>query len=750
MPAFTELDGFEQTAYRPILRLSEGAVADVLLAEHTGLEKLVVIKVLRAEAARDPLFVERLRLEAQTLSRFTSPHLPLVTDVGRTLQRRPYFVMEHLLGHTLDKELSARGALGVADAISVARQILEGLAVVHAAGIVHRAISPEHLFLVQHGEAHWTLKILNFGMAKVVGVDDTKFAPRPVALATRKCDLQTLSRCLAPEQISGEPVDERVDVYAVGCVLFTALTGHPPFVDSAHTDFLQAHLELKSCAPSAVATTMAIPPALDAAVLRALAKAPADRFPTARAFSDELAKIAALGSTVSDKLAPEASSPTLGESQANLFRPGDTFERFEITELIGSGFMGEVYEVAHRHQDRRYAIKFLRLTHRTDVDKVERSVAEAEAMMRMDHANIVRVHDAGVTADGTVWMRMDRLHGKTLRELMARTRLSAITALHVAEEIAWGLDHAHEHSVIHRDVKPENVFVTTEPRVVLLDLGLAKFIPYDLKRTSPLRLLGTMAYAAPERLAGATLVDGRVDIYALGVLLFEVLAGEHPFADVVDDAAALGHAHLTREPQRLVELGLPTYIDVLVRQLMAKDPDRRFFTAADSAKALRVARLRLMGDVREGSYPDDGLRLDVAVSSARREHLVEPPLKEETHPPAEAIFVSPARRRGRMWPLGAMAVLLAAAGVVARAWLRAPAQELTVSTSPSADSPTAPVLSTPTSDSSAATEVAALLSASATGTSSSAPTSSSDPSTRTVTQKPRVLPPPVKRPKLPF
>jgi serine/threonine-protein kinase len=351
-----------------------------------------------------------------------------------------------------------------------------------------------------------------------------------------------------------------------------------------------------------------------------------------------------------------------------MFRLGDTFERFEITELLGMGFMGEVYEVAHRHQDRRYAIKFLRLAHRSDVDKVERSLAEAEVMLRMDHANIVRVHDAGVTTDGTVWMRMDRLYGKTLRELIGRTRLSPISALHLVEEIAWGLDHAHELSVIHRDVKPENVFVTTEPRVVLLDLGLAKFIPHELEKTGPLRLLGTMAYAAPERIVGATLIDGRVDIYSLGVVLFEMLAGAHPFADVLTDPEALGHAHLTREPQGLTELGLPEYVLSLVRKLMAKDPDGRHFTASDCAKALRAARQRLVDDAQEGRYIDEGLRLEGVASPMRRGYVAPAPAQEGSMASATVAPATAARAKWRL--LGVAGVLLGAAVMIGGAWLR--------------------------------------------------------------------------------
>ncbi|WP_437938765.1 serine/threonine-protein kinase [Sorangium sp. So ce341] len=301
-------DELEGTPYRALRRLGRGGMGEVLEAEHRALRKRVVVKLVRRALAGDPRFADRLRVEAQALAAVSSPHVVAVLDLGRTPAGRPYLVMERLEGRTLGEELVRRGALPVAEAIDLVRQVLAGLAAAHRVGLVHRDVKLDNVFLCAPGSAApgggRVAKLLDFGVAKVLdgGVEpgaagapgaERTFALEGPAYPTEAGLLVGTPRTASPEQARCQPVDARADVYAVGLLMYTLLVGHGPF---AHLDdaleVLRAHVLEAPCPPSLRAAQL-IPPALDRAVLRALAKRAEERFQSAEAFAEELGRIAA-------------------------------------------------------------------------------------------------------------------------------------------------------------------------------------------------------------------------------------------------------------------------------------------------------------------------------------------------------------------------------------------------------------------------------------------------------------------------
>lgn len=279
-------------------------------------------------------------------------------------------------------------------------------------------------------------------------------------------------------------------------------------------------------------------------------------------------------------------------------RPGDLCDRYEIVRLIAVGDIGTVYEAAHSFTRQRIALKCVRLRQPTAPDNLERMRREAISLSRIDHANLVTVHDADVTPDGLVWIAMELLEGQTLRELLLRSGpLPVRTALHFAMEIASGLHAAHELGVVHRDVKPENVFVTTGHQVKVLDLGTATFRGWGLNATDPIRLHETPAYMSPEHAQGQKL-DRRADIYALGLVLYEMIAGQHAFADVLATPSsalgALGTVQLRGAPRPLTEIApaCPPYIGAVVAKALSLDRDARYASMAELADALHAAAPR--------------------------------------------------------------------------------------------------------------------------------------------------------------
>jgi eukaryotic-like serine/threonine-protein kinase len=267
-------------------------MGEVFEAVHVGLNKPVVVKLLHQAMAKDPRFADRLRVEAQTLASLESPFLVSVSDIGCTPDKRPFFAMELLHGATLRQVLDRRGPLTPSIAISLMIQVLTGLSAAHRLGIIHRDVKLDNLFLCQRTPDRGPIvKVLDFGIAKVLQSAGLPF-PGP-QYATEEGNLVGTPRYVSPEQIRFEPVDARTDVYSVGIVLYMLLVGQGPFPGARNMlALLNAHL-LEVPRPPSQAAAQHIPPELDRAVLKALAKQPALRFQSAELFADELQRISA-------------------------------------------------------------------------------------------------------------------------------------------------------------------------------------------------------------------------------------------------------------------------------------------------------------------------------------------------------------------------------------------------------------------------------------------------------------------------
>jgi len=302
-----ESDPLAGTGYTAVRRLGVGGMGEVFEARHMGLGKLVVVKLIHLAIADDPKFADRLRVEAQALASVSSPHLVSVTDIGRTPDGRAFFVMERLQGVTFRHALAERGPIHPREAITWTIQVLDGLEVANRAGIIHRDIKLDNVFLCDPvaGQAP-IVKVLDFGVAKVVQSTDASF-PAP-KYATEEGSLVGSPRYVSPEQVRQGAVDARTDVYGVGMLLYQLLVGHDPFSHYRNVpELLHAHLVEIPRAPSAVVPRQHAPyclPELDHVILKALAKNPADRHQSAEEFAYYLRHILAR--------LPEPTSPIPG------------------------------------------------------------------------------------------------------------------------------------------------------------------------------------------------------------------------------------------------------------------------------------------------------------------------------------------------------------------------------------------------------------------------------------------------------
>ncbi|MGE0322214.1 MAG: serine/threonine-protein kinase [Polyangiaceae bacterium] len=287
-------------------------------------------------------------------------------------------------------------------------------------------------------------------------------------------------------------------------------------------------------------------------------------------------------------------------STAYPLRPGDLVGHYILEEEIGSGGAGRVFAARHHVLGYQRALKIMHLHESTRDDAVDRWRREAVLLSQIQHGNIVRVHDAGVVPGTPLFfMVMDLLTGHTLREYLRLNRsIPVAKALHYAAEISDGVQAAHELNVVHRDIKPENVFITDANEVKVLDLGTAKVQGYGVKTTDQFRVRGTIPYMAPEQCEGLS-VDSRTDIYALGIVTYEMIAGRHPFIRP-DDPFPSRYELVTRqlvadpEPLPYVVRGCPGYIWRVVERALRKDPAARFPTMLEFGLALREARSRAL------------------------------------------------------------------------------------------------------------------------------------------------------------
>ncbi len=267
-------------------------------------------------------------------------------------------------------------------------------------------------------------------------------------------------------------------------------------------------------------------------------------------------------------------------------QPGQTVAgKFRIIRKLGRGGMGVVYEAEDLHLHRTVALKFLPAGLTADPEARERFVHEARAASGLDHPNICTIHDVDETDDGGLYIAMACYPGETLKERIARSALAPAEAIRIAAEIAEGLAKAHEHGIVHRDIKPGNVMVTTDGLVKILDFGLAK-LAGEARLTQPGTTVGTVAYMSPEQARGDD-VDARTDLWSLGVILYEMTVGALPFGR--DSDRAILHAIVHEEPRAVKDLrpGFPAEIGGVIRKALAKDPGRRYKTAGEMAADLR-------------------------------------------------------------------------------------------------------------------------------------------------------------------
>ena len=641
-------DGFSQvdvprTVGRYVLLrlLARGGMGEVYLASTTGLEgaeRPVVVKVIRREHAKDPSFLARFLDEARVQAQLQHSGVAQVLDA--TMDERtgePYVVVEHVEGRSLGDVRARAVQLGARlawpEAVSIALMIAEALAHVHerqdasgrALAIVHRDLSPQNVMMSYAGD----LKLIDFGTAR--GQNRRCHTVAGVVFAK--------PGYVAPEVANGNPGDARVDLYALGVMLWELCTGKR-FLQGEAQEHM-ARVAKNELSPPPMASKVGAPAELDAIIAKLTEFERDQRYLAARVVVTDLAKLLSAAPALASgergvrarvagvmgRLFPDgaararkefarlaaAARAARGDPKPPVWRapvalaqrpaaadaglvPGT---RYELCREIGRGASSVVYEARHVDLGRRVALKVLAEEHAGSAEAAERFRREARALSRLSNPAVVALHDFGVSTDGRLYGVMELYEGETLEAFLAREKgCDWREALALVHKALLGLGAVHAAGFVHRDVKPANLFLTRSGEIKILDFGLARAADDEAAPDSApeagklggMTIFGTPEYMAPEQAATGR-VDARADLYALGCVLYELITGRLPFAR--ESSVAILDAKIKGSPERprarAPSRGIPAEVDELPMRAIARHPSVRFQTAGEMIAAVELA-----------------------------------------------------------------------------------------------------------------------------------------------------------------
>ncbi len=584
-----------------------GGSARVYCGWDVKLQRPVAIKVIDTRHRSSTADAARFLQQARTVASWRHENIAQIYYAGEH-EGLYYLVMEYVEGLDLRALIAQYVAAGELmphdDVLRLGQAIASALDHAHRQGIVHRAVKPSNVLVAADGRVVLT----DFGQA--VDIQQGSHGKAPGS-----------AHYTAPEQArSSSAAVHQSDLYSLGVMLYEMLTGAVPFDDPSATVVALQHV--MEAPPPPRQLNPQLNTETEAVLLKALRKAPEERYssgqellealetalraePLAAAIMDlpplpPLEQFAAQRSisilSVDDQIAShlqsisstaEGPAARLPICDADLV--GVQLDEYRLERMLGQGGMARIYHGVDVRLNRQVAIKVIDTPFRDDPDYIKRFEREAQAIARLEHPHIVRLYRYGLDKD-LLYMAMQYIDGIDLTMLLALLRenqewIDPQDARRIIRQVCEALDYAHDQGIIHRDVKPANIMLDQQNRAILTDFGLALLTESGTRGM----VLGSPHYIAPEQAISSAKVVPQSDLYAVGVILYEMFTGERPFeADNPLDVALL-HVTGSPRPPRELRPDMPPELEAVILKAMARQPADRHATGRELADALDLA-----------------------------------------------------------------------------------------------------------------------------------------------------------------
>jgi serine/threonine protein kinase len=544
----------------------------VYRARRVLLDDEVAIKVIIAGGDDAADIRERFMRESRACAQLRHPNIVSILDFAVDPGGQPYLVMEYLNGPSLRDELAALGTFDIGSVQQIIGPVCAALQMAHDRGIVHRDLKPANIVSHHFESGEVVHKVIDFGLANVKAAADARLTRNDQFLGT--------ILYASPEQLQGQDVDGRTDVYSLGIVVFEMLTGRPPFQAGTPLGVITKHLCDPPPPPSQILPRL--PGWLDEAVGRALAKNVADRWPTIADFGRALT----------------AGGPGAVSGVGTRAGATEFLAKYDVGPVIGAGRLGsEVHSGTHRALGLPVAIRLLRRGQRRDWETVRTRFLNEARSMQVPHPSIIQVRDFG-EEDDTLYIVTELIEGPSLvQALDAEAPFEWKRAWRLVDQLIDAVSALHKRSTLVCGVNPGIIRMTTEDEGerLLISTGGISQVQELLASLSDDQLRGgdlgdnELAYVAPEVLINQP-ASVASDIFAVGVLAYEMVTGIQPFAGrTLPELIGAMIAGQVRDPRELAP-SLPMAAAGCIQQCLQRDPKARFATSAALRAAWRSLR----------------------------------------------------------------------------------------------------------------------------------------------------------------
>lgn len=596
-------------SYRLLSVLGRGSTSVVYLGQRVQEPHgLVAVKVLTHDAALPTNdranFRARFLREAHAASKLRHAHILPVLSVGDT-DELSYMVLPVVVGGTLSARLADQERpLLLPDIASYLTQLASALDYAHQQGLVHRDVKPSNVLLDEHGHLYLT----DFGIARLFESGANALTREGQGTLTRTGQVLGTPYYMAPEQIKGEPVGPATDIYALGVTLYQLVTGQVPFQGDTPLAVAMQHLQEAPQAPSLMRDD--VPEPVERVILRALAKRPSDRFPSAgalaRAFDNAVgvgsvsgAREAAgetrpsstlLGARTPPAMGAVHDTPSLSLRSAALIDAliGSRVGTYQIEQMIESSEMGAVFVARRSGANTPYRLRMLAV--QPDLPAEEQSAylprfeREAQELMALQHPHILPVLDYG-NYRGMPYLVTAYVTGQPLGAILQQSGPQELPHIgSYLDQIASALEYAHAHGTLHLNLTADCVYVRDDGDIAVADFAIRRWLEQSGSDMQEPPLYVNSEACSPEQLLGKP-VGEYTDVYALGALLYQLVTGHQVFTGSTRDDVAQQHLYSTVPPLRTWRASLPAGLENILARALAKEPELRFRRPGELAAA---------------------------------------------------------------------------------------------------------------------------------------------------------------------